>query len=147
MGGTTTPVALPYPTGTDRVADGDNAIQALAEAVDNYFVGVESVILYSSGVVDNAGDPSRLFQRGRSVHLYFNLMLNVAAGAGTVLCAVPDVYRPASDWRFFAWEPNAGGAAIRAMTMLRASGNIYCEAALASGSILAGSVSYPLPLA
>lgn len=33
MAGTTTN-GLPYPTGTDRVMDGDNAIQALAEEVD-----------------------------------------------------------------------------------------------------------------
>lgn len=29
----TTPTGLPYPVGTDRVVDGDNAIRALAEAV------------------------------------------------------------------------------------------------------------------
>ena len=31
--GSQTASALPYPTGTDRVMDGDNAIQALAEAL------------------------------------------------------------------------------------------------------------------
>lgn len=36
MGGTTSPYGFPYPTGTDRVMDGDNAMQALAEAVDNH---------------------------------------------------------------------------------------------------------------
>lgn len=36
MAGTTSPLAFPYPTGTDRVMDGDNAIQALAEKVDDY---------------------------------------------------------------------------------------------------------------
>jgi hypothetical protein len=30
----TTPNGLPYPTGTDLIRDGDNAIQALAEAID-----------------------------------------------------------------------------------------------------------------
>lgn len=34
MAGTTSRLGLPYPTGTDRVADGDNAIQALADALD-----------------------------------------------------------------------------------------------------------------
>ena len=34
MPGTTPSLALPYPTGTDRVMDGDNAIQALALAVE-----------------------------------------------------------------------------------------------------------------
>jgi hypothetical protein len=32
--GSQTPHGYPYPVGTDRVMDGDNAIQALAEAVD-----------------------------------------------------------------------------------------------------------------
>jgi hypothetical protein len=32
----TTPQGLPYPLGTDRVVDGDNAIRALAEAVSSY---------------------------------------------------------------------------------------------------------------
>jgi hypothetical protein len=32
--GSQTAKGYPYPVGTDRVADGDNAIQALAEAVD-----------------------------------------------------------------------------------------------------------------
>lgn len=34
MAGTTTNLKIPYPTGTDRVADGDNAMQSLAERVD-----------------------------------------------------------------------------------------------------------------
>lgn len=35
MGGTTPILGFPYPTGSDRVMDGDNAIQALAEAVED----------------------------------------------------------------------------------------------------------------
>jgi hypothetical protein len=35
MAGTTPTYGLPYPTGTDRVADGDNAIQALGVAVED----------------------------------------------------------------------------------------------------------------
>ena len=34
MAGTTPKYGFPYPTGTDRVMDGDNAIQALAESVE-----------------------------------------------------------------------------------------------------------------
>lgn len=34
MGGTTPIQSYPYPTGTDRVRDGDNAIEALARALD-----------------------------------------------------------------------------------------------------------------
>lgn len=35
MGGVTPVLGLPYPTGTDRVADGDNAIQALADKIED----------------------------------------------------------------------------------------------------------------
>ena len=34
MGSTTPAMKLPYPVGTDRVMDGDNAIQALAERIE-----------------------------------------------------------------------------------------------------------------
>lgn len=34
MSGVTTPGGLPYPTGNDKVRDGDDAIKALAEAAD-----------------------------------------------------------------------------------------------------------------
>jgi hypothetical protein len=34
MAGQTTKLAIPYPTGTDRVTDGDNAMQAIAERVE-----------------------------------------------------------------------------------------------------------------
>jgi hypothetical protein len=37
--GATTPGGLPYPVGTDKVVDGDDAIKALALAVDPAFVG------------------------------------------------------------------------------------------------------------
>ena len=35
MAGTTPKFGLPYPTGTDHVVDGDDAIKALATAIDN----------------------------------------------------------------------------------------------------------------
>lgn len=35
MGGTTPNLALPYPVGTDRVMDGDDAIKALADMLDS----------------------------------------------------------------------------------------------------------------
>ena len=40
--GSTTAKGYPYPVGTDRVMDGDNAIQALAEAVDTHLGRVAS---------------------------------------------------------------------------------------------------------
>ena len=42
MGSTTPKYAFPYPIGTDRVMDGDNAIQALAERVEAVLAGTGS---------------------------------------------------------------------------------------------------------
>lgn len=49
----TTSGGLPYPTGTDKVVDGDNAIQALAEAVEARFARVTA-----RGTVDAQSVPS-----------------------------------------------------------------------------------------
>jgi hypothetical protein len=50
----TTPKGYPYPIGTDRVVDGDNAIQALATAVDTILglsaCGVVSIPITAPGV-------------------------------------------------------------------------------------------------
>jgi hypothetical protein len=45
MAGTTPKYALPYPTGTDRVMDGDNAMQALAEAIEGTIAGLPIIDL------------------------------------------------------------------------------------------------------
>lgn len=43
MSGQTAADQLPYPTGTDLVRDGDNAIQALAQATDDRYVWHENI--------------------------------------------------------------------------------------------------------
>lgn len=65
MSGTTTR-GLPYPTGTDRVADGDNAIQSLAEAVDTSLMGRQSgtVSIAVSGT-PGTGSQAITFTAGR----------------------------------------------------------------------------------
>ena len=46
----TTPHGYPYPVGTDRLMDGDNAIQALAEAVDSKLgVAAAGSVAYPAG--------------------------------------------------------------------------------------------------
>jgi hypothetical protein len=42
MGGTTAGHSLPYPTGADRVSEGDNAIQGLAEKVDTELAKIDN---------------------------------------------------------------------------------------------------------
>lgn len=50
MGSQTTTWALPFPVGTDRVMDGDNAMQALAERVD--------LLLGGTGAPGGGGTPN-----------------------------------------------------------------------------------------
>jgi hypothetical protein len=52
MGGTTPAHGLPYPTGGDRVAEGDNAIQALAVKVDSELTERDSAITSLATKVD-----------------------------------------------------------------------------------------------
>jgi hypothetical protein len=80
MAGTTTN-GLPYPTGTDRVADGDNAIQALAEKVDRD-TGLGAWKTYTptmTGWTIGGGSVSgRYAQHGRTVH--FRILAVLGAG-------------------------------------------------------------------
>ena len=48
MGDTTTH-GFPYPVGTDRVMDGDNAIQALAEYTDDFLTAPPDGLAYDTG--------------------------------------------------------------------------------------------------
>jgi len=50
MPSTTPKFAFPYPVGTDRVTDGDNAIQALAERVET-ILGTTRVSVVTKGPV------------------------------------------------------------------------------------------------
>lgn len=99
----------PYPTGTDRVMDGDNAIQALAEKVDSAAGTMASGVFTVSavGVVNTAVT----FPVGRFVAPP-NITATVTAGASTSNPCFVAV----------ATGPTAGGATISAN---RASGAAY----------------------
>jgi len=59
MSGTTTR-GLPYPTGDDKVAEGDNAIRALAESIDALITGqiVKPTAVSTGGVINADGTVS-----------------------------------------------------------------------------------------
>ena len=57
----TTASGLPYPVGTDRVMDGDDAIKALAEALTP---SAWTVLPLASGILVNAGRTPRLRSYG-----------------------------------------------------------------------------------
>lgn len=70
MAGTTPLYALPYPTGTDRVMDGDNAMEALARAVEN----MRRLLGYGMATANQAGISSEADLTGLSA------TVSVAAG-------------------------------------------------------------------
>lgn len=53
----TTPKGYPYPVGTDRVMDGDDAIKALAEAVDSDALYTRATTVGQGSLVVNTATP------------------------------------------------------------------------------------------
>lgn len=103
--GSTTTNGLPYPVGTDRVMDGDNAIQALAEAIDTkaLFTGDTGVITpAAAGFVVVAGQCANLTGNVRrrngvvAIDFIFNLVNAWGAGdvANTAVITIPAGYLP-----------------------------------------------------
>lgn len=142
MGGTTAPLGFPYPTGTDRVMDGDNAIQALADAVDDYFVGVDNV----SGLVwapVAVGGQSRLYRRGR-MGIFVSEGIGPSGGgvgSGVVVVTFPAGYRPPFVVRFTGiYWPSQGTFLMD----LNADGTLNTVSGLPAGQSCFGTLAYPI---
>lgn len=129
MAGVTVPLGFPYPTGTDRVADGDNAIQALAEAVDDSIAGIDAAPTPGSGIT--IGN-TRVYLRGRAVVLRIEGLATPAVGGGTLLLTVPAAYRVAAGVKFFNLIINSVGAT--AWCELRDTGGLHCNVALGANT-------------
>ena len=128
MGGTTTPLAFPYPTGTDRVMDGDNAMQALAEKIDDYLAGASNA--FPGGVAR---------RRGGTVHVELNHIVGGTTAAGGVLAVLPAGYFPAANGYFYGINFTTGAPAP---VYVLATGNIVAGAAYTAGHQLVGTFSY-----
>jgi hypothetical protein len=93
---------LPYPTGTDRVMDGDNAIGALADAVESLVHGSTSPLV-------------PIFQRSSAP---FTVPLTTEAGIPSTLVTLPTVPAglgyTAAIWA--QWDVNITGAGVGAVT-------------------------------
>jgi hypothetical protein len=105
----TTAKGYPYPTGTDRVMDGDNAIQALAEKVESA-AGTMASGVFTVSAVGNVST-NITFPVGRFVTPP-NITATATAGASTANPCLVAVNT----------GPTASGAAISAN---RASGAAY----------------------
>lgn len=81
-----TPGGLPYPLGTDKVVDGDNAIRALAEATEAR-IGIKSKTTLVPLAGWSSGAPCTLFVRGGWAML--NARVDGAANAGDNMFQLP----------------------------------------------------------
>jgi microcystin-dependent protein len=97
MGSTTPVYAFPYPVGTDRVRDGDNAIEALAERVEAVLlptlVPTGSMLLFAGAVVPTGF----LFCQGQAVSrtvyaaLFGVIGTAYGSGDGSTTFGLPDL--------------------------------------------------------
>lgn len=141
MSGTTTPLAYPYPTGTDRVMDGDNAIQALAEALDNDLaVGASQNLALGA----NLSGTITLYRRAGTAFLNYNLTATAALANGAVLTTIPAGLRPdAQTWFINGYNTSAAPFAVTPVHVLGATGVMSVQIAITSGHIFRGSTSWP----
>ena len=124
MGGTTAKYGFPYPSGTDRLMDGDNAIQALAEKVEatlgngvslGHSVGqaipknVATALVFDFEYYDTAG-----------YHTGSSSRITIPTGqAGRYLVGYTAVYIPyATGTNRQAWIQRNGATSDRAATAL-----------------------------
>jgi hypothetical protein len=102
MAGTTTN-GLPYPTGTDLLMNGDNAIQALAEAIDSKALTSTGILTLAAAGFTAAtgftGLAGAVMKRGGFVGMTVTALVSTNALAvgdmGNVVCLnVPAAYQP-----------------------------------------------------
>lgn len=138
MSGTTPVLALPYATGADKVITGDNAIKALADALEALLAptssGVTAAANYNSAsvTVDRSGKVAICNVNGASTG---------ALASGATLFTLPPGYRPKR--LMFADLVNASaGTTVRVHA--DTTGIVTTQAAINAVELLRGS--FPLPL-
>ncbi len=97
MTGQTPTYALPYPSGSDRVRDGDNAIQALAERVETVLlpslVPAGVVVPFAGGIAPNGWllADGRTVDRTAYAALFGVIGTTYGAGDGSTTFALPNL--------------------------------------------------------
>lgn len=137
---TLTPVSkIPYPVGTDRVADGDNAMRAIAMAVDG---------LNWTALTPNAGFSGQLWYARRSnmVSVALNLSLSAGVAANVAICNLPNNAAaegpPSGALLIYSGQ---GGGVLRTVYLNAASGGavIYTGEAWTAAQPFWGTLNYP----
>jgi hypothetical protein len=136
MGSSTANLAIPYPTGTDRVTDGDNAMQAMAERVDALIwrgTGLWLPLSVSVGTPVGAGYRDPTYTRdGRWVHVRGNLGgYGGGLSAGATVFTLPLGYRPTQQ-ETFVIRGGTTAAAVIAFNILT-TGEGKLDSALGAG--------------
>lgn len=111
MSGVTSPLSFPFPTGTDRVMDGDDAIKALAEKVDDYLAPSGTVTPVGISSLNGWGVASTTIRRfGPFVVMHFDVT-KASWVASEGIGVVPTGYRPGgtASWLFGAVVGASGG--------------------------------------
>ena len=141
MGGTTPISALPYPTGTDRVADGDNAIQALATALDEAAASSAGAgIVPGASVTIGAGG---VWRRGKlGVFSMDTWQTSAQLAALATICTLPAGYRPLAATRFLFM--NTANTTV-GLGIVNPSGIIQTALLIPTGAFLNGTVTFPMP--
>lgn len=149
MAGTTPVLKLPYPTGTDRVADGDNAIQALAQRVETV-LNYSQVNLVLPAGISNHQFASMAWARGGACTCHLTIIAQTGVPDGFKVATVPAGYRPP----YQVWMPvriNRGGAGAPVSPtpfwVVTESGDLIQQGStLALGDTAIVSFSFPLAL-
>jgi hypothetical protein len=131
--GSNTTNGLPYPVGTDRIMDGDNAMQALAEAVDaKTLASTGAITLAAAGFSAAAGFTGMagaVVKRGGFVGMSLTALVSTnaltAGDMGNVVCLnLPAAYQPLvpAPVTSGASGPGLWGHVINLTVILSASG-------------------------
>lgn len=143
MSGTTSPLGLPYPTGSDPVIAACSAIpQALAEAVDDLLAGAGPTALLAGTSMTLNG--TRAHRRGQVGILNAeNLTATANRALGSVVCTLSPGYRPSTATRGVLVVYTAG-TSTPILVEIQTNGEVVIANAITSGQALYGSVVYPL---
>ena len=139
-----TPVfAFPYPLGTDRVMDGDDAIAALANKVEAVKAVKTVLPAPVGGVGIQDADGCSLYRLPGFCLLRLFCFNTGAVAANTVFNTIPAGLRPVVR-SFGIVGFLSGGVGSIPIDIDPGTGQVKVSVGLAAGGIWAGTVSYPI---
>lgn len=114
MAGVTPTYGWPYPTGTDKVVDGDNAIEALARAIETRLVTVDNkyTIAANSVFFGDSAVPFQdvLFPPGRFIAPPTVTLGVIAGSIAPMIAFVGNVTKDGCTIYVDSWKPWVSGA-------------------------------------